>query len=155
MVEFFEDDNTFYLVFELIRGGKLLSVVFRSRGATESHPVKALDWWILKHHEALGSARFVKIFMIFQKSSRRISEIFKNLQVVSKRFELENFKNFQTQSYLNFLMIWLYQHDSIWVIMSHYNELFRIIGEPHRISCFKNNIWEWSEIACSLNCTCS
>ena len=43
MVEFFEDDNTFYLVFELIRGGKLLPVVFRSRGATESHPVKALD----------------------------------------------------------------------------------------------------------------
>ena len=37
MVEFFEDDNTFYLVFELIRGGKLLPG-FRSRGATESHP---------------------------------------------------------------------------------------------------------------------
>ena len=39
MVEFFEDDNTFYLVFELIRGGKLLPV-FRSRDAMESHPVK-------------------------------------------------------------------------------------------------------------------
>ena len=63
----------------------------------------------------------VKIFMIFQNSSRRISEIFKNLQVVSKRFELENFKNFQTQSYLNFLMIWLYQHDSIWVIIMNYS----------------------------------